>query len=269
MQYLDPSVLAAPIYILFMLIEHYALNKKYYLPDTIASISTGLISLLTVGIMSLGVVALGDLFYQYRLFTITHWSKWIIAMIAWDFSYYWLHRYEHTVSIFWATHVSHHSSQHYNFSTALRQPWFPWLSFFIFPPLTLLGIESQVFMFCGGINLIYQFFLHTEVVNKLPNWFEYIFNTPSHHRVHHGSNHQYLDKNHGGILIIWDRLFNTFEEEKEQVVYGITKNINSYNLWTIFSHEYKDIFHNLKQARSWKEIYNIIFGKPGWKADRY
>jgi len=87
--------------------------------------------------------------------------------------------------------------------------------------------------------------------------------------VHHGSNHQYLDKNHGGILIIWDRLFNTFEEEKEQVFYGITKNINSYNLWTIFSHEYKDMFHDLEQARSWKEIYNIIFGKTGWKADRY
>jgi sterol desaturase/sphingolipid hydroxylase (fatty acid hydroxylase superfamily) len=120
-------------------------------------------------------------------------------------------------------------------------------------------------MTCGGLNLIYQFWVHTEAIDRMPRWFEFVFNTPSHHRVHHGSNRQYLDRNHAGILIVWDRLFGTFEPERERVVYGLTKNIDTFVLWTVFAHEYAAIWRDVRRARTWRERLGYTFAGPGWR----
>jgi sterol desaturase/sphingolipid hydroxylase (fatty acid hydroxylase superfamily) len=273
-EHLDPSVFAAPVYIVAMIWEHHRTRRQrergeavlgYEKRDTIASLGTGIVSVLTVGVMGLGVTALAEWMHAHRLLTLEGWKAWAVGMIAWDFAYYWLHRFEHSVRLLWATHVSHHSSERYNFSTALRQPWLPWFSFVMLPPIALLGVEPWVILTCGGINLIYQFFVHTEAVGKLPAPIEWVFNTPSHHRVHHASNPQYLDKNHGGILIVWDRLFGSFEPEVEPVVYGLTKNVGTFDLWTIFVHEYVAIARDVVRARSWRERFAYVFADPGWK----
>ena len=151
------------------------------------------------------------------------------AVVGWDFLYYWTHRWEHEIRFFWAGHVNHHSSERYNLSTALRQPWTPLLTVVTFPLLALVGVAPWMIFTAGGLNLLYQFWIHTEAIDRLPDWYEAVLNTPSHHRVHHGSNAQYLDRNHGGILIVWDRLFGTFEREGERVRYGLTKDIESFN----------------------------------------
>lgn len=277
-EHLDPSLVAIPVYVAAMLWEQRALRAErprappklgYERRDTIASLGTGLVSVLTVGVLQWGVLALAEALYRHRLFTLgTGLRGWIVGMLAWDFAYYWLHRWEHSVRILWATHVSHHSSQHYNFSTALRQPWGPFFMLVTFPPLALLGLEPWLIASCGGVNLIYQFFVHTEAVDRLPRVIELIFNTPSHHRVHHATNPQYLDKNHGGILIVWDRLFGTFAPEVEPVRYGLTKNLESFNLWTIFVHEYVAIARDVLRAKRWGDRFRHVFADPGWRPSR-
>jgi sterol desaturase/sphingolipid hydroxylase (fatty acid hydroxylase superfamily) len=273
--HLDPSLVAVPFYIVAMIWEGRTTARRmadgatligYEKRDTTASISTGLISVLTVGLLGIVLAALASWLWQWRLTDLgTGAAAWTVGMIAWDFQYYWLHRIEHEVRLFWATHVSHHSSEHYNFSTALRQPSTPLLVLVAFPPLALLGVRPWIIMTCGGFNLVYQFLLHTEVVDRLPAWFEALFNTPSHHRVHHGSNPQYIDKNHGGMLIVWDRLFGTFAREEERVVYGLTKNIRSFNLWTIFIHEFSAIAQDVRRARTVGEALGYLFRAPGWR----
>ena len=134
-----------------------------------------------------------------------------------------------------------------------------------FPPLALLGVNPKLIMAAGGINLIYQFWIHTEAIDRLPRWFEFALNTPSHHRVHHGTNPQYLDRNHAGVFILWDRIFGTFEPEVEPVVYGLTKNIDTFNLWHIFAHEYSALGRDVAGARSWGERFGYVFRGPGWR----
>ena len=151
---------------------------------------------------------------------------WIALFFADDLAYYWFHRVSHESRVFWASHVVHHSSQHYNLSTALRQTWVPMTYFPFWLPLPLLGFPVWMVLLAQAWSLIYQFWIHTERINRLPRLLEAVLNTPSHHRVHHGMNHQYLDKNYGGILIIWDRLFGTFEPEDERVQYGLTKQLD-------------------------------------------
>ncbi len=275
-EHLDPSLVAIPFYFAAMLWERRAIVRRrasgealvgYERKDTLASLGTGIVSVATVGVIGLGQMALGTWLYGHRFLSLGDgWLAWTVAMLVWDFAYYWLHRAEHSVRILWATHVSHHSSEHFNFSTALRQPWAPLFAFVTFPPIALLGIEPWIIMTSGGINLIYQFLVHTECVNKLPRAIELVFNTPSHHRVHHGSNPQYLDKNHGGILIVWDRLFGSFEPEVEPVVYGLTKNVKSFNLWTIFVHEFVAIAGAARRARTLGDSLRHVFAGPGWKA---
>lgn len=187
-----------------------------------------------------------------------------LAMVLWDLLYYWDHRWMHEVRLLWANHVTHHSSQRYNLSTALRQPWSGFLTFWVFAPMPLLGFPTAKTAKAGQLNLLYQYWIHTEAIDRLPAPIEKVFNTPSHHRVHHGANQQYLDKNYGGILILWDRLFGTFEPELRRVKYGLTKNINTYNPLRIAYHEMADIARDVRRADGVGNKLRHVFGRPGW-----
>ena len=195
-----------------------------------------------------------------------NWWVWVILFFADDLSYYCYHRAHHRIRLFWATHVVHHSSQHYNLSTALRQDWTPFSSIFFWAWLPLLGFQPWMIFLAISWNLLYQFWIHTEVVGSLGR-FERVFNSPSHHRVHHGSNARYLDKNYGGILIVWDRWFGTFQAEDEPVVYGLTKNISTYHPLRIVFHEYAAIGRDLRAAGSWGDRWRHLVRGPGWRPD--
>ena len=185
------------------------------------------------------------------------------ALLAWDFIYYWNHRIQHESRWLWAIHVVHHSSERYNLTTALRQPVADVFGMFVpYGVLAFLGFRPRVIENARAINLIYQFWIHTEAIDRLGRA-EEVLNTPSHHRVHHGVQQQYIDKNHGGILIIWDRLFGTFQREGERVRYGLTKNIGTFNPLRIATHEYVDIIRDVRRASTWRERLSCVFGRPG------
>ena len=191
----------------------------------------------------------------------------LLAIAGWDFIYYWNHRFMHESRYMWAIHVVHHSSERYNLSTALRQPVLDALGTPVpYGLLCLAGVTPEQVNLARGVNLLYQYWIHTEAVDRLGP-VETAFNTPSHHRVHHGSNSLYIDRNHGSILILWDRLFRTFQPEKERVVYGLTKNIHSFNVGTIATHEFAAILRDVASARTWRERISYVVRGPGW-ADR-
>ncbi|MDR3660988.1 MAG: sterol desaturase family protein, partial [Mycobacterium sp.] len=192
---------------------------------------------------------------------------WIALFVAEDFLYYWYHRTHHTVRVFWASHVVHHSSERYNLSTALRQTWTPFSALPFWLPLAFFGFAPWMILLQQSVSLLYQFFIHTERVGKLWRPIEFVMNTPSHHRVHHGSNERYLDTNYAGILIIWDRLFGSFEPESERVVYGLTKNIKTFNPVRVATHEFAAIWHDVRAARSWKHRWGHTFRGPGWSPE--
>lgn len=268
---------AIPFFIFSMLLELYITTKQniktYEKKDAFSSIAMGLGNVF-LGLLSKGIVLLA-LFYVYnnfRLFTIplTWWSI-VLLFFADDFSYYWFHRISHQSRFFWASHVVHHSSKHYNLSTALRQTWSGgFYSFIFWLWLPLVGFHPGMILFQMSISLLYQFWIHTEAIDKLPKWFEAVMNTPSHHRVHHGSNPLYLDRNHAGILIIWDKMFGTFQPEikEEKVVYGLVSNINTYNPVKIAFIEwinmFKDVFSGKK---SFSSRLKYLIKPPGWKHD--
>jgi sterol desaturase/sphingolipid hydroxylase (fatty acid hydroxylase superfamily) len=186
------------------------------------------------------------------------------GVLGWDFIYYWNHRASHESRWLWAVHVVHHSSERYNLSTALRQPVAEGITLSVpYGLLALAGVRPGLIEQARGINLIYQFWIHTEAIKRL-SWVERVFNTPSHHRVHHGSNRQYLDRNHGSILILWDKLFGTFEEEDEPVVYGLTRNIDSFNPVTIAGHEWLDLAEDVASAQNWHDRWSFLLRGPGW-----
>lgn len=265
---------AIPFFILTVLVEVILTVKvkmeDYPHKDAITSITMGLgnvfIGLLAKGI-SFGVFMF---FYQYRVFTIPFalWT-WVLLLFFEDFIYYWNHRIAHECRLFWASHVVHHSSQNYNLSTALRQTWTGSFYTFIFwIPLVLIGFHPVMIIMQMSISLLYQYWIHTELINKLPRWFEYIFNTPSHHRVHHATNAQYLDRNHAGIFIIWDRIFGTFQEEKEKPKYGLVKNINTYNPIKVAFYEWYAMFTDSFLANtSVTNKLKYLIKPPGWKHD--
>ena len=191
-----------------------------------------------------------------------------LAVLGWDFIYYWNHRLMHESRHLWAIHVIHHSSERYNLSTALRQPVADTLGTSVpYGLLCLAGISPELVATARGVNLLYQFWIHTETIGRLgvP---EEVLNSPSHHRVHHGSNSQYLDRNHGSILIVWDRLFGTFEREGEPVVYGLTKDIKSFNPGTIATHEFAAMFRDVAASSTWSERLAHVVRGPGWGAAR-
>lgn len=198
------------------------------------------------------------------------WWVWPLCFVADDLAYYWFHRSAHRVRWFWASHVNHHSSQHYNLSTALRQTWtgFIALSFIFRLPLALAGFEPGMVLTCAAFNLIYQFWIHTEAVGRMPRWFEAVMNTPSHHRVHHAVNGRYLDRNYAGTFIIWDRMFGTFEPESDDVPirYGIVNQLGSFNLLKAVFHEWIAIGRDVWSA-PWRHKASYIWREPGWTHD--
>ena len=265
---------AIPFFILTIIIEVIITVKVklegYEFKDAATSITMGLGNV-AIGLFTKGVVfAIFTLLYNYRVFTIPFiWWSWIILLFAEDFVYYWNHRIAHESRLFWASHVVHHSSTKYNLSTALRQTWSGSFYTFIFwTPLALIGFHPLMILTQMSISLLYQYWIHTELIKKLPKWFEAVFNTPSHHRVHHATNPQYLDRNHAGIFIIWDRLFGTFEPEVEKPVYGLVTNINTHNPIKIAYIEWynllKDVFTS-KTSLSKRILY--FLKPPGWKHD--
>ncbi len=186
------------------------------------------------------------------------------ALVGWDFLYYWNHRFMHTSRYMWAVHEVHHSSERYNLSTALRQPVADALGTSIpYGLMCLFGIPPSAVATARGVNLIYQFWIHTEGIDRIGRA-EAALNSPSHHRVHHGTNRQYLDRNHGGILIIWDRMFGTFEPEDQPVVYGLTTNIGTFNPGRIATHEYVDMAREIASSTGWTERLSYVLRGPGW-----
>ena len=263
---------AIPFFVGAILLEVFLTARRqvhfYETKDAFSSIAMGLGNVL-IGLVTKGIV-LGAyyLVYQWRIWELGFtWWAWVLVLFADDFSYYWFHRTAHNVRYFWASHVIHHSSQKYNLSTALRQTWTGALtgSFVFYLWMPLLGFHPLMVLFMQSVSLLYQFWIHTEVIHKMPRWFEAVFNTPSHHRVHHANNPQYLDRNHAGIFIIWDKLFGTFEPEKEKPKYGLTENIKTYNPLRIATHEWGAIFKDIWKYPRHSRQY--LFGKPGWSHD--
>ncbi|MBL0172704.1 MAG: sterol desaturase family protein [Gemmatimonadaceae bacterium] len=200
-----------------------------------------------------------------------HWHAtaiigWIATFVAVDLAYYWFHRVSHEVNLFWAGHVVHHSSEEYNLAVALRQTAVGGLlSWVFYVPLALLGITLTQFVACYSLNLIYQFWIHTRAVDRLPRWAETVLNTPSHHRVHHGVNPEYQDRNYAGVLIVWDRWFGTFTPERQEPVFGLTTPLRSWNpLWAQI-HQYVAIARNVRRAASWGDRWQYVFASPGWR----
>lgn len=273
----DIILYAIPFFIIAMILELYVGIKNnlkiYETKDAFSSIAMGLGNVF-LGFFSKTIVLISFYFIydNFRIFTIpiTWWSFILIFFID-DFAYYWFHRISHSCRLFWASHVVHHSSKQYNLSTALRQTWSGGFYTFVFwLGLPLLGFHPGMILLQMSISLIYQFWIHTETINKMPTWFEAIMNTPSHHRVHHGSNPLYLDRNHAGILIIWDKLFGTFqpELENEKVVYGLVKNIETYNPIQIAFIEWVNLFKDaFLGEKSFKNRLLYLVKPPGWKHD--
>ncbi|WP_299836602.1 sterol desaturase family protein [uncultured Tenacibaculum sp.] len=244
--------------------------EDYEFKDAYTSILMGLGNVF-IGLFTKGLTLGLFLFlYEYRLFTIpATWWSWFILLFAEDFVYYWNHRIAHESRLFWASHVVHHSSKKYNLSTALRQTWTGGFYTFIFwLPLVFIGFHPAMIIFQMSISLLYQYWIHTELIDKMPKWFEAIFNTPSHHRVHHATNPQYLDRNHAGIFIIWDKLFGTFEAEDEKPVYGLVTNIETYNPVKIaFKEWYNMITDTVKSKTTFGKRLLYLIKPPGWKHD--
>ncbi|PQJ74542.1 sterol desaturase family protein [Polaribacter gangjinensis] len=265
---------AIPFFIITVIIEVILTVKirleEYEFKDAATSIAMGLGNVF-LGLISKSLVLTVFLFfYQYRLFTIPFaWWSWILVLFAEDFCYYWFHRTSHENRLFWASHVVHHSSQKYNLSTALRQTWSgSFYSFIFWIPLILLGFHPIMVLVQISISLLYQYWIHTELIEKLPKWFEAIFNTPSHHRVHHATNPQYLDRNHAGIFIIWDRMFGTFEPEIEKPVYGLVKNIHTYNPVKVAFKEWIQMFKDAFTSKTtFVNRLKYLVKPPGWKHD--
>lgn len=267
---LNPIVLSIPIFFLLigieLAVERFSHRKLYRLPDTISNLSCGITSQLSG--LFLKVLAIGVYEILYSNFTFFEWERnwvyWVALFFLVDFAYYWAHRKSHEINLFWGGHVVHHQSEDYNLSVALRQSSFQVVWTFAFNlPLALLGFKTLDFALMAALNTLYQFWIHTETIKKL-GFLEYFLNTPSHHRVHHGRDPKYIDKNHAGSLIIWDKMFGTFQAEEEPPTYGITKPINSWNaVWANFSH-YAEMGKDLKRIEKWGDKVKYLFKKPGW-----
>jgi len=271
----NPVDFAVPAFVLMVALEMLWARRrapeKYEPRDTLTSLAFGLGS--TVAGLLVGglIVAVSLWTYQFRVVTMPWtWWAWIIAFVLDDLAYYWFHRTAHRVRWFWASHVNHHSSQHYNLSTALRQTWtgFFALGFVFRLPLLLLGFHPAMLAFVAGTNLIYQFWIHTEAIKRFPRWFEAVMNTPSHHRVHHATNPRYLDANYAGVFIIWDRMFGSFvpEVDHEKIRYGIVRQLGTFSLLYSVFHEWIGIGKDLWSA-PWRHKLSYLLREPGWSHD--
>ncbi len=269
-------VYAVPFFILSIVLELvygvYKGRNTYRLNDSISSLFLGVLSqarrFVTLGVGAY-VYYLITQYFSLPLMDVSSWWTWVLAMVLYDFCYYWLHRLGHERTILWAAHVAHHQSEEYILTTALRQTstgfLFGWI-FYI--PMFLLGIPAAVVITVGSINLIYQFWVHTEHIGKL-GWYEWFFVTPSNHRVHHAQNDIYLDRNYGGWLILWDRLFGTFQEEldEEPVIFGIRGPLHSFNPVHALTHVYVDMAKDSWRTRRWQDKLKVWVARTGWQPE--
>jgi sterol desaturase/sphingolipid hydroxylase (fatty acid hydroxylase superfamily) len=267
---------AIPAFVLLLAVELWSFRIAadeelvgYESRDTRTSLTMGLGNVAINAVWKLAVVVVYAGLYELTPLRMPadEWWTYAILFFADDFAYYWFHRIHHEVRVFWASHVVHHSSQHYNLSTALRQTWTPMTSLPFWAGLALLGFQPWMILTQQAISLIYQFWIHTERIGRLPAPIEFFFNTPSHHRVHHGSNEIYLDRNYGGILIVWDRLFGTFQGEGERPKYGLTQNIRTFVPTRVAFHEFAAIARDVCGATSWRHRLGYLFRGPGWSPD--
>jgi sterol desaturase/sphingolipid hydroxylase (fatty acid hydroxylase superfamily) len=265
----DLTFYAVPAFIALMVVEAAVTARRdvrgYTPRDTAASLAMGIGNRVIVTATHGVVLGLFFWLYAHRVVDLgTGWPVWIGLFFAEDLTYYWFHRASHEVRFLWAAHENHHSSERYNLSTALRQSWTtPFTELLFYWPLPLLGFHPLMLMAQKAVSLLYQFWIHTETIERLGP-LEAVLNTPSHHRVHHGSNVEYLDRNHGGILIGWDRLFGTFEPERAPVRYGLTKSLESFHPGTIAFHEWAALAHDVRRAHTWRQRLGYVFMPPGW-----
>ncbi len=274
---MGPTLLfyAIPAFVILVIAEwyySYKENKAFYEPkDAFSSMALGIGNVVSGFGSKVLVFGAYFLVYKFRIYTLdaANWWVWVLAFFADDFSYYWFHRSSHHIRFFWASHVVHHSSQRYNLAAALRQTWTGNFtgSFIFWLWMPLVGFHPLMVMLMQQISLVYQFWIHTESIKKLPAPIEFIMNTPSHHRVHHATNLKYLDKNHAGILIIWDRMFGTFQPEEERPTYGLTKNVNTFNPVKVAFHEWVNLGKDIRRGRSLKNSVKYLLKPPGWSHD--
>ncbi|KXF56205.1 C-5 sterol desaturase [Rhodococcus sp. SC4] len=280
----EPVTLAIPAFVLFLAIEWFAarhledatfdpdgrsrpVRGGYERRDARASVSMGAVSILTTTFWKLlaliGYSAIWVYLAPWHL-PADAWYTWVILIVGVDALFYAYHRMAHRIRLIWATHQAHHSSEYFNFSTALRQKWNNSAEILMWIPLPLIGIPPWMVFIGFSVNLVYQFFVHTERIGTLPRPIEFVFNTPSHHRVHHGCDPEYLDRNYAGILIVWDRMFGTFQPETHRPTYGLTTPVGTYNIWKLQTREYAAIVRDWRRASSWRDKLGYVFGPPGW-----
>jgi sterol desaturase/sphingolipid hydroxylase (fatty acid hydroxylase superfamily) len=268
----------APIFTLSVIIEWWAVKSgrvggRYETKDAITSLVMGMGNVVVNTLSGVAFLWIMSLVWPFRVYTMPmNWWSFLLVFVLYDFVYYWKHRFAHRVRWFWMEHVTHHSRRHYNLTTALRQPWFgPFTGLIIVGwPLILMGFHPAFVGFAGGVNLVYQFWIHTEAIDRMPRWFEAVFNTPSHHRVHHATNPRYLDANYAGVFITWDKMFGSFVEERadEKPDYGIVKQLETFNPIVVAFHELFGLIRDcasdgLKPVTWFKRAANA----PGWSPD--
>lgn len=262
--------------VLFTLVVIEALYSKYKglglyrLNDSLVSLACGLFTLTFEVFAKAGMIALYIVLYQsFALlqWADNQWQSWLAALLVYDFIYYWAHRYSHEINFMWGGHVPHHQSEDYNFAAALRQGALQDLMHWpLFLPMAVIGFSPELFVAQIMISKFTQFPLHTQAIGKLP-FIEGILNTPSAHRVHHGINDAYIDKNHGGLLMLWDRLFGTYAAEEEEVVYGVRKPYHSYNAFWAHFDWLSLLWKDARYTRCWQDKIKLWFMPTGWRPD--
>jgi sterol desaturase/sphingolipid hydroxylase (fatty acid hydroxylase superfamily) len=271
-------LISTPVYMIIIgleiLLSNYRRRRLYHWKDTMENIFLLLLNSVIDLLFRAVYILVLNYFYVHQIFSLTHAvTYWIILLLSEDFLYYWLHRFDHEIRFFWAVHVTHHSSEQMNLTVGFRSSVFqPLYRFIYFIPLALLGFKPLDIIFIYSATQIWGIFVHTELIGKM-GWLEYLFVTPSHHRVHHASNPKYLDKNLGMFLIIWDQLFGTFQPELtdsdyQTKKYGLTKSLDKTTPLSVVFHEWRNMWKDIRRKDiGWKEKWNYIFGPPGWSHD--
>lgn len=262
---------ASPFMLLFVWLEFRYSKRKglglYSTQDLKASIGVGIGYLIVTA--AIGMATIYTVWWVYYNFTPSNWMlpvtwwSFLLCAVLYDFVRYWAHRIAHEQRFWWASHITHHSSEKYNLTVSFRLCWVDQVKLIFFLPIMMLGFDPIMFFIVHQIGILYQFWQHTELIKPMPAWFEYIFVTPHNHRVHHGKNEVYIDKNYGSMFIIWDRIFGTYVEPGEQPIYGVKQPLSSQNPVYLVFHEYVDIFRDFFTAKTWKDRYKILFGRPG------
>ncbi len=251
-----------------LLVAYWRGARVYRFGDSIADLSCGVVHQVG-GLLFRGAVAIGLYVAVYEHLRLTEvpytWWGWVLAFLGVDLAYYWFHRMSHEVNVMWAAHVVHHQSEEYNLTVALRQSVFQgFFSMWFYLPLAVIGVPPVMFAVMSSLNTLYQFWIHTRLIDRM-GWLEHVLNTPSHHRVHHGQNPKYIDKNHAGTLIIWDKMFGTFQPEEEEPVYGVTEPVASWNVLWANVHVWVDSWHRFRAATTAEDRWKVWMGPPDFR----